>query len=225
MALSNLTNKVIYTGNGAVSVYAYTFKIFVKTDLVVTKVLIADSTETTLVVDTDYSVSGGGDEAGGNVTLVAGALASTYQLVIRRVLPLTQTADYTAHDNFPAETHEQALDRAIMICRSLQEQLDRATLQTVVTVTAEGLPAAEEGKFLKWESGALVNDDPEVDTTDLVTKSTVQTIAGVKTFSALPVLSSNPTGSTEAARKAYVDSGDSTNAAAASAASAAAAAA
>jgi len=126
MTVSNTNQKMTYTGNGVASVFAYTFKIFANTDLVVTKVTIATEAEVTLVLTTDYTVSGAGDPNGGNVTLVAGALASTFKLVIRRVLPLTQGADYIANDSFPAETHESALDKLVMICQQLKEEVDRS---------------------------------------------------------------------------------------------------
>jgi hypothetical protein len=69
-------------------------------------------------------VSGVGVEEGGDVTLTS-ALSSSYKLVITRVLPFTQAVDYVENDPFPAETHEEALDRAAMRDQQLQEQLDR----------------------------------------------------------------------------------------------------
>jgi hypothetical protein len=59
------------------------------------------------------------------VTAVS-APASTVQWTIRRVTAQTQLVDYTPNDPFPAETHEQALDRACMRDQELSEQVGRA---------------------------------------------------------------------------------------------------
>jgi hypothetical protein len=123
MAVSSTTNKVIYNGNGTTT-FPYTFKIFADTDLIVTKVTIADETEVDLTLTTDYTVTDVGEEAGGNVELVS-ALTSAYKLVIRRVVPFLQATDYVENDNFPAESHEEALDRCAMRDQQLQEQIDR----------------------------------------------------------------------------------------------------
>jgi len=125
MVVSNTTSKVTYTGNGSTDTYAFDFKIFEDADLVVTKVTIATEVEEVLALGTDYTVLGAGDDDGGSVVLTAGNLSSDYKLVIQRVLPLTQEVDYTPSDKFPAETHEEALDRAMMIAQQLKEEIGR----------------------------------------------------------------------------------------------------
>ena len=54
------------------------------------------------------------------------APAAGTTLVIRRNTALTQETDYVANDPFPAETHEDALDKLNMQTQELQEQLDRS---------------------------------------------------------------------------------------------------
>jgi len=46
--------------------------------------------------------------------------------VIRRAVPQTQAIDYIANDPFPAESHEEGLDRAMMTLQQLQEEVDRS---------------------------------------------------------------------------------------------------
>lgn len=128
MSVSSTTNQVIYTGSGTTGPFDFTFKIFVNTDLVITKYTIADGTTTTLTLTTDYTVTIDG-ENGGEVNLVS-ALSSAYKLIITRTLPLTQSVNYVENDPFPADTHEEALDRAAMRDQQLQEQIDRAVLVT-----------------------------------------------------------------------------------------------
>jgi len=139
MTVSSTTSKVIYTGNGSASVFAYPFKIYEDADLVVTKVTISTEAETDLTLTTDYTVSGAGEDGGGNVTLVAGALSALYKLVIRRVLDLKQETDYVENDPFPAETHEEVADRVVMIAQQLQEQVDRAVLSGVASESTTSL--------------------------------------------------------------------------------------
>lgn len=148
MTISSETSKVIYTGNDVASVFAYTFKIFKNTDIEVTEIIIATGAETLLVLTTDYTVSGVGDDAGGNVTLVAGALPSTKELVIRRDPKLLQETDYEEYDKFPAETHEKALDKQVIISQSLKEVLDRIVQRPITESTPLILPALVAGKVL-----------------------------------------------------------------------------
>src|SRR5210317_2053687 len=51
---------------------------------------------------------------------------ATETVVIRRALPQTQSIDYIANDPFPAESHEEGLDRSMMAIQQLQEEVDRS---------------------------------------------------------------------------------------------------
>jgi hypothetical protein len=68
-----------------------------------------------------------GDASGGNVTFTSGNTPATGEtVVIRRAVPQTQAIDYIANDPFPAESHEEGLDRATMTIQQMQEELDRS---------------------------------------------------------------------------------------------------
>ena len=126
MTVSSTTVKNSYSGNSSTTVFAYTFKIFADTDL---QVIIRSSTgtETTKTLTTHYTVSGAGDASGGNVTFTSGNTPATGEtVVIRRGVPQTQAIDYIANDPFPAESHEEGLDRATMTIQQMQEELDRS---------------------------------------------------------------------------------------------------
>jgi hypothetical protein len=163
MTVSSTTNKVVYAGDGVASVFDFTFKVFEAADLTVTRYTIADGTEVVLTLTTDYTV----DVGNGQVTLVAGALAATYKLIIQRVLPLTQEADYVENDPFPAETHEEVADRAVMITQQLKEAVDRSlkvdATQIGVSLT---LPIPEASKLVGWNASAdgLENYTPNEET-------------------------------------------------------------
>lgn len=137
MTVSSTTNKVSYSGNGSTTVFAYTFKIFADADL---KVFIRSSAgvETLKTLTTHYTVSNAGNASGGNVTFTTGNTpASGETVVIQRELALTQGTDYVENDPFPAESHEDALDRLTFITQQQQEEIDRA-IKASVTNTISG---------------------------------------------------------------------------------------
>jgi len=124
MTVSSTTTKVSYSGDGSTTVFAYSFKIFADADLRVIE-RASDGTETVKSLTTHYTVSGAGTDSGGNVTFGT-APANGVTVIIKRNLTLTQGTDYVANDPFPAESHEQALDRLTFITQGIQEELDRA---------------------------------------------------------------------------------------------------
>jgi len=126
MTVSSTTVKNSYSGNGSTTQFAYTFKILVNSDL---QVIIRSSTgtETTKTITTHYTVAGAGDASGGSITFTSGNIpASGETVVVRRNVPQTQAIDYIANDPFPAETHEEGLDRAAMVAQQLSEEGDRS---------------------------------------------------------------------------------------------------
>ena len=137
MTISSVTSKVIYVGTGstaaAAKIFAYPFRILTAADLTVSEYNNANSTATVKVLTTDYDVSGVGDAGGGNVTITGSYtnLPTGSQLVIQRIVDLTQETDYVENDAFPAQTHENALDKLTMGLQQMQEQIDRAILADV----------------------------------------------------------------------------------------------
>ncbi len=126
MTVSSTTVKNSYSGNGSTTQFAYGYKIFADSDLIVI-IRSAAGTETVKTLTTHYTVSGAGDASGGSITFTSGNTpASGETVVIIREVPQTQAIDYIANDPFPAESHEQGLDRATMTIQQMQEELDRS---------------------------------------------------------------------------------------------------
>ena len=126
MTISSTTVRNSYNGDGSTATFSYTFKIFANSDL---QVIIRSSngTETTKTLTTHYTVTGAGNSGGGSVTFTTGNIPTSGQtVVIRRNLPQTQSIDYIANDPFPAESHEEGLDRAMMAVQQLQEEVTRS---------------------------------------------------------------------------------------------------
>ena len=169
MTVSSTTNKVSYSGNGSTTVFAYTFKIFADADL---KVFIRSSAgvETLKTLTTHYTVSNAGNASGGNVTFTTGNTpASGETVVIQRELALTQGTDYVENDPFPAESHEDALDRLTFITQQQQEEIDRAIKASVtntISSTEFAVSASDRAnKILSFDgSGDLTVTEGKVDT-------------------------------------------------------------
>jgi len=126
MTISSTTVKNSYFGDGSTTTFSYTFKIFAESDL---QVIIRSSTgiETTKTITTHYTITGVGASGGGSVIFTAGNIPSaTETVVLRRNVPQTQSIDYIANDPFPAESHEEGLDRSMMVAQQIQEELGRA---------------------------------------------------------------------------------------------------
>ena len=138
MTVSGTLTKNSYSADGSTSVFAYGFKIFAAADLEVI-IRAATGAETTKTLTTDYSVSGVGADAGGSVTF-GSAPASTETVVIRRKLTLTQGTDYVENDPFPADSHENALDRLTFIAQDLQEELNRSLKISVTDSSIGNIP-------------------------------------------------------------------------------------
>jgi len=126
MTVTTTTIKNSYSGNGSTTAFAYTFPIN-STDEITVIERSATGTETVKSEgsgSTNYGISDNG-ASGGTVTMVT-APASGTTLVLLRNTALTQETDYVANDPFPAETHEDALDKLNMQTQELQEELDRS---------------------------------------------------------------------------------------------------
>jgi len=126
MTVSTTIIKNSHNGNGSTTTFAYNFKIFADSDLVVI-IRSSTGTETTKTLTTHYTVTGAGSASGGTVVFTSGNIpASGETVVIRRNVPQTQVIDYIANDPFPAETHEEGLDRNTMIAQQVSEATDRS---------------------------------------------------------------------------------------------------
>jgi hypothetical protein len=126
MTISTTIIKNSYSGNGSTSVFNYTFKISLESEM---EVIIRSSngTETVKTLTTHYTVGGVGNAGGGTVTFTAGNIPVTGETVIlRRDTAQTQTMDLIDNDPMSAETIEDAHDKSIALIQELQEEIDRS---------------------------------------------------------------------------------------------------
>lgn len=148
MTVASAVNKVTYAGDDVSTAFPFPYYFLADEDLTVIKQLIASPyTETTLVLDTDYTVTGEGDPAGGTVTLTD-PLLDEYNLIIRREVSLTQGTDFKEGEGEPAETMEECFDRIYMALQQLQEQIDRDILINLPSLVPGYLYS--DGSSMSW---------------------------------------------------------------------------
>lgn len=112
MTAAALQPSIEYIENGISTAFSVPFR-FLPGTLEVKRIDAAGSV-TILNAGVEFSASGGTTDGGGTVNVVTPAIAGTV-LRIRRITPRNQPMDYTTGDTFPAESHELALDRAMLI--------------------------------------------------------------------------------------------------------------
>jgi len=139
MTISSTNRKAgPYIGNGTTTVFPFYFKVFTAADVEVVKLTVATNVETTLALTTDYTVTLNTDQnanPGGSITLVAGALATGYNLVVTSDIGNLQPTDLTNQGGFYPDVINDALDRATIQIQQLQEGLDRAALLPITSDT------------------------------------------------------------------------------------------
>lgn len=113
-----------YPGNDVAIAFNYNFRVDSENQL---KVFETDDNGTTteLTLTTDYTVSGVGNDAGGQVTRVAGALPTGYTWYIRSNYIPTQPTDFESQGGFFPDIHEAALDKLTFLLQQIEELVDR----------------------------------------------------------------------------------------------------
>ena len=189
MTVSSTTTKVSYSGDGTTSAFAYSFKIFNDSDLVVIVRNNTTGAETTKTLNTDYLVSNAGESDGGTVTFkfdTGNSGDSNYDttdrrpqsgetVLLKRVMTLTQNTDYTPNDSFPAAAHEEALDKLTFIQQQQQEEIDRSFKFAQTDTGTITIPTSTEraSKYLGFDSGG-----------DVIAVSGTADVSPISTFAA-----------------------------------------
>lgn len=115
-----------YTGNGVTTEFAFSFKIFEDSELIVARS--SDNGEETLVLNTDYTVSLNANQdisPGGKVVLKK-ALAEGIRLAIISNVPYNQLAVFTNKGGFYPETLNEVDDKQTILSQQLLEKVERA---------------------------------------------------------------------------------------------------
>lgn len=160
MTLAAESPTVTYIGDGSANAFSFPIPTYTQADLAVSVVNTGVDPQVTsdLVLGTDYTVSGlnaAGAPASAEavVTLVnnsqawltAGNLSTGYDLVIQRIVAISQETSIRNQGDFYPEDFENSLDYLTMICQQLQDEINaiQAGSQVVqpsiiLTDTADG---------------------------------------------------------------------------------------
>ncbi|MES1979720.1 MAG: phage tail fiber protein [Pseudomonadota bacterium] len=119
------------TANGVTTVFPYNFKVLAAADLEVS----IDGVVKTLT--THYTLSGVGDDGGGNVTMLSAPTAGGI-VVRRRNMAYTRVTDYQDQGELPTATLDADFDASVLLSQQLAEGLERAVK---VPITSDLDPA------------------------------------------------------------------------------------
>lgn len=153
MTVTNTTARNQYTATAGQTVFAYTFEVYNKNDLVVLQ------NDTTLAEGTNYTVSGVGSDTGGNITLGSGATAGDI-ITVYRDMALERLTDYQNSGDFLASEVNEDFDRLWLAVQQGTTDSDRAIVKPVTDLDSLNtvLPVASSraNKFLSFDSNGNV---------------------------------------------------------------------
>jgi hypothetical protein len=122
MAVQSETSRISYVGNNSTSA-AYTVPfVFLEASHLAATQKTASGVETSVTLSNH---TGAGEPSGGTVTTTV-AVPNTSTLTIYRVVPLTQSTSYAEGGDFPAASHERAIDKLTQIDQQHKRALDRS---------------------------------------------------------------------------------------------------
>lgn len=119
MTVSTTTSTAQFAPNGVTINFPFAFRFFAATDL---KVFWQkpDGTIQLLVLNSNYTVQGVGNDAGGSITTIGTPLPNGL-LVVSRIMVATQLTSFRNQGEFFAEIHEDAFDKLVML---VQQTID-----------------------------------------------------------------------------------------------------
>jgi hypothetical protein len=143
MTVSSSLSTQTFACNGSTTVFTCPFRVLEASELVGYLITIATNASVQLVNGTDFAVTGvGTSNAIATTTLT---YSNAYQLNFRRRTQRLQSTDYRDNDPFPAESHENALDRLTHIAQENDADIGRALLapepETGITLPAANVRA------------------------------------------------------------------------------------
>lgn len=124
MTVNTTTSSTTQIGNGATTVWNYSFYIPDALDVVVKITQLSTGNVTTLS-SSQYTITGLGDAAGGTVTY-SPALSTDHSITIARVLPVVQGTSLSNQGALYPVVIEDALDYLTMICQQMTATYNRA---------------------------------------------------------------------------------------------------
>jgi len=161
MTVANNTSRNEYTATSGQTVFAYTFEIYDKDHITV----VQNGVE--LSEGTDYTVSGVGNNSGGNVTFTVGATLND-NILLYREMPYSRTQNYTTSGDFLASEVNDDFDKLWLATEQVNRSFNQAIRKPIAdsdSISMELPEAADRAnKYLKFsatgEPTAVVTSTP-----------------------------------------------------------------
>jgi hypothetical protein len=149
-----------YVGNGVSTSFPYSFRCFEASDLEVT------TDGSVMVLGIDYNVTGVGNSSGGSIVF-EDAPVDASSIFIQSIIPLQQKAKYAEGGQFPAVTHETALDRMVAMLQEMSQSVKTSAHFPAGDTASGELPdkTTRSGGYLGFDAdGNFVKMPPEAGT-------------------------------------------------------------
>jgi len=147
--LSDTENRIHYECDGSTNSFPITFPYNGDSEIKVYLYNTVTMEDETLI--TSYNIVD-------NNVVTNETYSSDYRLTIVRELPLTQDTNLSSSGILPPEVIEERFDKLTMQIQQLQDQLDRTLIMhKSTTYSGLHLPEPENGFFLLWKDGDLIN--------------------------------------------------------------------
>lgn len=114
-----------FTGNDSITSLPFSFKVTSTSQIVVEKTLTSSGAITSLVLDTDYTVTFDEGAETGTVTLTS-ALETGYTAMVYRSTSPVQSTDFTGQGSFAPASHEARMDLITQMIQEHAEKLARS---------------------------------------------------------------------------------------------------
>jgi len=153
MTISNTLRRNQYTANGVLTTFSYDYEIFDEDDL---KVYVDQTLQT---IATHYTVSGVGENAGGEIEFLS-APSSNAIITIVSSRPIERTTSFTTSGVFRATDINTEFDKVISLVGELDAERQRSVrLDTTDTGGSLEIPLTDDraGKYLAFDtSGDII---------------------------------------------------------------------
>lgn len=160
MTVETTLDRQTFPANGAVKIFPFNMKFFTNSQVFVYLLDSVAGTSQLMVEGTDYTLSGQLQSNGGVVTFAI-APASSKQVFIQRIIPLTQTTSIRNQGAFLASLHE--------------DEFDTLTMQIQQANAASGNSLQADLAGLVWDAKTkkIINAAEPVNAQDVTTKNWV----------------------------------------------------
>jgi microcystin-dependent protein len=143
--------------------YSTNFKVFSKDEIECKLVRTSDDSEVALTIDVHYTIDGVLSETGqevdlslyealNNISTWTSYDGGNWQLSIRRNMSPLQELDYNENDDFPAESHETALDRLTALVQDALSGVTGSITNVLGIKFPDNEPAGTSPELPSWTS-------------------------------------------------------------------------